>query len=84
MRPGAKPNRNDQVSLVEHLRYAAVASVGCMEREVARRPVKEEESVNGIMKLLNATTRHCNGIERDRLPDLVSQALRDRGRSHRF
>ena len=46
--------------------------------------LKEEEPVSKVVSLMNATARDCNGIERDRLPDLVRQALKDRGRTHRF
>jgi hypothetical protein len=40
----------------------------------------EDKPVNEVLKLMNETSRNCNGIERDRLPDLVRKALADRGR----
>ena len=45
MRLAATPNRNEQGSAVERLRYAAVASVECMELEMARRPASVTETI---------------------------------------
>ena len=44
----------------------------------------DEEPINKVMALLGRTTLTLNGIERDRLPGLVRQALDERGFSGRF
>ena len=41
----------------------------------------EDKPVNGVLKLMNETSRNLNSEERYRLPDLVRKALADRGRS---
>jgi hypothetical protein len=53
MRLGAKPNRNEQGNRVARLRFAAVASVGCMEPEAVRRPA----SRMGIIGTVRAQKR---------------------------
>ena len=44
----------------------------------------DEEPINKVMALLGRTTLTLNGIERDRLPGLVRQALDERGFSWRL
>jgi hypothetical protein len=44
-RLAATPNQNEQGIRVERLRHAAVASVECMELEVARRPATVTEII---------------------------------------
>ena len=40
----------------------------------------DDKPVNEMLKLMNETSRNLNGEERYRLPDLVRQALKERGR----
>jgi len=46
--------------------------------------LEEEESVTKVLALMSRTTIGLNSIERDRLPNLVRQALKERGRSGPF
>jgi hypothetical protein len=40
----------------------------------------DDEPLNNVMALLGRTTPDLNGEERYRLPDLVRQAVKERGR----
>jgi hypothetical protein len=46
--------------------------------------LEDGASTIGLSALVSRTLQDLNGIERDRLPDLVRQALKERGHSHRF
>ena len=46
--------------------------------------LEDGESVNGVSALMSRTMLNLNGEERHRVPDLVRQALKERGHSHRF
>jgi hypothetical protein len=43
----------------------------------------DDKPVNDLFAKMYRTMKDLNGIERDRLPDLVRQALKERGRSLR-
>ena len=60
-------------------RYKAILKV--FEAVDALEP---EAQLNELSALLTRTTQACNGEERDRLPDLVRKALKERGHTRRL